>query len=542
MNKNPMKNLVLGNEAVAQGAIDAGISGVYAYPGTPSTEITEYIQKSKIAKELGIHSEWSVNEKTAMEAALGMSYCGKRSLAVMKHVGLNVASDALMNMSVSGINGGLVIVVADDPSMHSSQNEQDSRFYGRFARIPILEPAQQEEAYTMMHYAFDLSEELQLPVLVRMVTRLSHSRTGIEFRERRAQNGIQLPVNTDRFALVPMNARKQYKKLVRKKKKLLKASEHSRFNKLELSSDNKLGIIACGIGLNYVLENISENIEFYSLLKISQYPIPRKKIQKLYDHCEEVLVVEEGFPMVEELLKDFLDRDKKIRGKLSGDLPPVGELDPNIVAKGLGLYQDRVPEVSEIVMPRPPQLCEGCGHSDLFKVIQELVPETGDKKVFGDIGCYALGAITPEHPVNTLIDMGASITMAKGAADAGVENAIAVIGDSTFAHSGMTGLLEAVVENSPITVIISDNSAVAMTGAQESLAVGRIRNICLGIGVEPEHVRTIIPLKKNHEANVRTVREEIGYRGVSVIISQRPCVRLSKDLKEKIKNKVASLN
>lgn len=537
-----MKNLVLGNEAVAQGAIDAGISGVYAYPGTPSTEITEYIQKSKKAQELGIHSQWSVNEKTAMEGALGMSYCGKRALTVMKHVGLNVASDVLMNMSVSGINGGLVIVVADDPSMHSSQNEQDSRFYGRFARIPILEPAHQEEAYTMMHYAFDLSEEIQLPVLVRMVTRLSHSRTGIEFKERRAQNGIQLPVNTDRFALVPMNARKQYKKLVKKKKSLLKASERSRFNKLDLSQDKKLGIIACGIGLNYVLENIGQDIEFYSLLKISQYPIPKKKIKEIYDHCEEVLVVEEGFPMVEELLKDFLDRDKKIRGKLSGDLPAVGELDPNNVAKGLGLYQDRVPEVSDIVMPRPPQLCEGCGHSDLFKVIQELVPETGHKKVFGDIGCYALGAIIPEHPINTLIDMGASITMAKGAADAGVENAIAVIGDSTFAHSGMTGLLEAVVDNSPITVIISDNSAVAMTGAQESLAVGRIKNICLGIGVEPEHVKTIIPLKKNHESNVRTLREEIGYRGVSVIISQRPCVRLSKDLKQKIKNKVASLN
>ena len=255
--------------------------------------------------------------------------------------------------------------------------------------------------------------------------------------------------------------------------------------------------------------NIGEDIEFYSLLKISQYPIPRKKIQEIYDHCEEVLVVEEGFPMVEELLKDFLDRDKKILGKLSGDLPAVGELDPNNVAKGLGLYQDRVPEVSEIVMPRPPQLCEGCG-ADYMTLIKSI--------------------------------LGASITMAKGAADAGVENAIAVIGDSTFAHSGMTGLLEAVVENSPITVIISDNSAVAMTGAQESLAVGRIRNICLGIGVEPEHVRTIIPLKKNHDSNVSTVREEIGYRGVSVIISQRPCVRLSKDLKEKIKNKIASLN
>jgi indolepyruvate ferredoxin oxidoreductase alpha subunit len=339
-----------------------------------------------------------------------------------------------------------------------------------------------------------------------------------------------------------MNARKQYKKLVKKKKSLLKASEKSRFNTLTLSKDKRLGIIACGIGLNYVLETITDDIEFYSLLKISQYPIPRKKIQEIYDHCEEVIVVEEGFPMVEELLKDFLDREKKIRGKLSGDLPPVGELNPNAVAKGLGFYQERVPDVSDVVVPRPPQLCEGCGHSDLFKVIQELVPETGKKRVFGDIGCYALGAITPEHPISTLIDMGASITMAKGAADAGVENAIAVIGDSTFAHSGMTGLLEAVVENSPITVIISDNSAVAMTGAQESLAVGRIKNICLGIGVEPEHVKTIVPLKKNHESNVRTLREEIGHRGVSVIISQRPCIRLSKDIKQKIKNKVASLN
>jgi indolepyruvate ferredoxin oxidoreductase alpha subunit len=309
-----------------------------------------------------------------------------------------------------------------------------------------------------------------------------------------------------------------------------------------MSKDQSLGIIACGIGINYVLENISENREFYSLLKISQYPIPRKKIKEIYDHCDEILLVEEGFPMVEELLKDFFDRDKKVKGKLSGDLPPVGELNPNVVATAIGIYQERVPEVPEIVMSRPPQLCEGCGHSDLFKVIDELTPELGKKKVFGDIGCYALGAITPDHTVNTLIDMGASITMAKGAADAGVENAIAVIGDSTFAHSGMTGLLEAVIEKSPITVIISDNSAVAMTGAQESLAVGRLKSICEGIGVEPDHLKTIVPLKKNHAANVKILREEIAYKGVSVIISQRPCIRLSKDLKDKIKNKIASLN
>ncbi len=213
-----MKRLLLGNEALAQGAIDAGLSGVYAYPGTPSTEVTEYIQKSKIATDSGIHSTWSVNEKTAMEAALGMSYAGKRAMAVMKHVGLNVASDVFMNMAVSGINGGLVVVVADDPSMHSSQNEQDSRFYGKFALLPILEPSNQQEAYNIMHYAFDLSEELKLPVLVRMVTRLSHSRAGITLKKRRTQNDIKLPLDIKRFTLIPAYAKKQFKKLVAKKK------------------------------------------------------------------------------------------------------------------------------------------------------------------------------------------------------------------------------------------------------------------------------------------------------------------------------------
>lgn len=537
-----MKKLVLGNEALAQGAIDAGISGVYAYPGTPSTEITTYIQNSKIAKELGIHSNWSVNEKTAMEAALGMSYCGKRSLAVMKHVGLNVAADVFMNMAVSGINGGLVVVVADDPSMHSSQNEQDSRFYGKFAKVPILEPSNQQEAYNMMHYAFDLSEETQLPVLLRLVTRLSHSRTGIVFKERRAQNGIQFPVNTDRFALIPSNARKQYDKLVNKRSMLIKASEESPFNRLGEHKNHSLGIVACGIGYNYVMENLSGDLEFFSLLKISQYPVPKEKLKKLYQDCDEILVVEEGYPMVEELLHDYFAENSRIIGKLTGDLPLTGELTPGIVAKAIGLYRKKQEPVSDLVVGRPPQLCQGCGHLDLFQVIQEILPEIGPKKVFGDIGCYALGALMPLNTINTLIDMGASITMAKGAADAGIENAIAVIGDSTFTHSGMTGLLEAVNDQSHLTVIISDNSTVAMTGAQESVATGRLKKICLGLGVEENHLKTIVPLKKNFDVNVKVLREEIHYKGVSVIISERPCVRISSQGKEKIKQKIASLN
>ena len=341
---------------------------------------------------------------------------------------------------------------------------------------------------------------------------------------------------------MPSNAKLQYDRLVEKKKLLLEKSETSKYNRLKLCEDQSLGIIACGIAYNYVMENISEDLGYYSVLKISQYPVPKEQIRKLYEHCDQVLVVEEGNSMVEELLCDYFGKEPKVIGKLTGDLPMTGELDPGAVAKAIGLYQENRPPIADIVAPRPPQLCEGCGHTDLFNALRELIEETEPKRVFGDIGCYALGAIGPDTTISTLIDMGASITMAKGAADAGVKSPIAIIGDSTFAHSGMTGLLEAVVNNSPITVIISDNSAVAMTGAQESLAVGRLRNICLGIGVEEDHLKMIVPLKKNHKDNMELLRKEIAYQGVSVVISQRPCVRLSREVKEKIKNKISSLN
>ena len=268
-----MKSLLLGNEALAQGSIDAGLSGVYAYPGTPSTEITEYIQRSKTAQELKIHSQWSVNEKTAMEAALGMSYAGKRAMTVMKHVGLNVAADVFMNMAVSGINGGLVVVVADDPSMHSSQNEQDSRYYGNVAMIPMLEPSNQQECYEITKYAFDLSEKLSLPVLIRMVTRLSHSRAGILTSERVEQNQIHLPKNKHQFQLIPIHARGRYKHLVDIQSDILEISENSYFNEFKEGSNTSIGIIASGIAYNYLMENFDGEKCPYSVLKISIFPL-----------------------------------------------------------------------------------------------------------------------------------------------------------------------------------------------------------------------------------------------------------------------------
>lgn len=538
-----MKRLLLGNEALAQGAIDAGISGVYAYPGTPSTEITEYIQHSKTASELNIHSQWSVNEKTAMEAALGMSYAGKRAMTVMKHVGLNVAADVFMNMAVSGINGGLVVVVADDPSMHSSQNEQDSRNYGRFAMIPILEPSNQQETYDITKYAFYLSEQLGLPIMIRMVTRLSHSRAGVEIGKRIAQNTIRLPKNPHQFQLIPIHARNAYQHLIDLQSDTRESSENSFFNSFIDGPNISMGIIASGIAYNYLMENFDGEDCPYPILKISQYPLPKMMVKKLFKKCKKVLILEDGYPFIEEVLSDYFGESKKIMGRLTGHLNRVGELNPDNISKALGFDVKVTTEIPKIVSGRPPELCIGCAHRDLFEAINQLKTENSNQQVFGDIGCSALGVLTPYQSIDTLIDMGASITMAKGAADAGIHPSIAIIGDSTFTHSGMTGLLEAVIENTPMTIIISDNSAIAMTGAQDSSASGRIVNICKGIGVEENHLKIITPLHKNLNENIDLIRNEINYKGVSVVIAQRPCVQLSKEQKDRLNElKTVSLN
>jgi indolepyruvate ferredoxin oxidoreductase alpha subunit len=519
------KLLLLGDEAIAQGAIDAGLSGVYAYPGTPSTEIMEYVQASKQAAELKIHRQWSANEKTAMEAAIGMSYAGKRALVCFKHVGLNVAADAFINAAITGVNGGLVVLSADDPSMHSSQNEQDSRFYGKFAMIPILEPSNQQEAYDMAHMAFGLSERLNVPVMLRITTRLAHSRSGVARKAVSAQNKMRLPSDPRQFVLLPSIARVNYKKLLGTQHLMESISEESEFNVTIKGTSTKLGIIATGIAYNYLMENISEANSPHYVLKIAQYPIPPMHVRELYETCDELLVLEDGYPIVEEMIKGFLNLGKPVHGRLDGTLPRDGELNPAIVAKSLGLNTYEGMPIPKVVKQRPPSLCLGCGHRDVYTDLNEALAEYGAGRVFADIGCYTLGALAPFNAINSCVDMGASITMAKGAADAGLVPAVAVIGDSTFTHSGMTGLLDAVNENSPITVIISDNSTTGMTGGQDSAALGRIENICKGIGVDPAHIRVMNPLKKNHEENVKVMKEELAYQGVSVIIPQRECIQ-----------------
>lgn len=530
------KKLLLGAEAIAQGAIDGGISGVYAYPGTPSTEITEYIQKNVTAIERNLHRTWSSNEKTAMESAIGMSYAGKRSLVCMKHVGLNVAADPFMNVCVTGINGGLIVVVADDPSMHSSQNEQDSRFYGRFGMIPVLEPSDQQEAYDMTYEGFELSERLQLPVLLRITTRLSHSRSGVKVRPIKPENKMHLPEMQKQFMLLPAFARKHYQRLLSKQEKMAELSEKSGWNRFEEGTDCRLGIVCCGLAYNYLKENYNDRQCPYPLVKISHYPLPAGMLKNLESICDEILVIEEGYPLVEEQLRDFFGKGMRVLGRLSGALPRTGELQPDHVAVALGMESKLEFRVPSVLAARPPSLCQGCGHQDLFTALHEAISETGSGRVFSDIGCYTLGALPPFETGDTCLDMGASVTMAKGASDAGLRPAFAVIGDSTFTHSGMTGLLDCVVEKTDVNIIILDNEAVAMTGGQDSAAKGKIEDICAGIGVERSHIRLVVPLKKNHDEMVRIIREEMEYPGVSVIIARRPCLqKIAREKRERNK-------
>lgn len=529
------KRLLLGDEALALGALNAGLSGGYAYPGTPSTEILEFIQTSPVTRERNIHSHWSSNEKTAVEEALGMSFCGKRAIVAMKHVGMNVAADGFVNSAMTGANGGLLVVAADDPSMHSSQNEQDSRFYARFAMVPCLEPSNQQEAYDMAAYGFELSEKLHIPVLVRMVTRLAHSRAVVETDDSpRDENQLHYPENPRQWVLMPGNSRVRNRQLIKEQADFEHESEVSPFNKLIPGTDRRLGIIVSGIAANYLGECFPEGCPF-AVLKISQYPVPRALVAELADNCDAVMVIEEGQPVIEDMLRGLLDRGLKVYGKLDGCLPRDGELTPDSVAKALVRFWPELAKMHEninpnheMVMPRPPALCQGCGHRDVYSALNDAMKEFENPKVFGDIGCYTLGWLSPFNAIDTCVDMGASITMAKGAADAGQHPAVAIIGDSTFTHSGMTGLLDAINENTPMTVIISDNLTTGMTGGQDSQGTGKLEEICLGLGVDPDHLHTIDSLPKNHEEMKALFINEFNYKGLSVVVSRRECIQTAR--------------
>jgi indolepyruvate ferredoxin oxidoreductase, alpha subunit len=520
------KLLLLGDEAIAQAGIDAGVSGFYAYPGTPSTEIMEYVRVSKEAAEKNIHREWSANEKTAMEASIGMSYAGKRTMASMKHVGLNVAADPFINSGITGANGGMLITVADDPSMHSSQDEQDSRFYGKFALIPTLEPCNVQEAYDMVFHGYELSEKYKTPVLIRITTRLAHSRGGVTQRAPRPQNDLKLPENKRQYVLLPALARKSYKRLLELQTNFKEESEISPYNGYFDGEDKSLGIIACGLGYNYLMENFQDSPCPYPIIKVGQYPAPRAMIKKMAAECKEILFIEEGMPILEELMRGLLDDNMPIKGRMSGEIPRDGELSPNLIRIALGMGDLKGNPIPDFMVGRPPAFCKGCGHADVYLAINEAVKDAyGDGHVFSDIGCYTLGALPPYESINSCVDMGASITMAKGAADAGLFPSCCVIGDSTFTHSGMTSLLDVVYEKTNVVVFISDNSTTGMTGGQPSHAHNRIKNICLGLGIEEEHFHVVNPISKNHDSIVDIIKKEIEYNGPSVIVPTRECIQ-----------------
>jgi indolepyruvate ferredoxin oxidoreductase alpha subunit len=524
------KLALLGDEAVALGAIHAGISAAYGYPGTPSSEIMQYLINE--FKKGGPVARWCANEKTALEAALGASFAGRRTLVTTKHVGLNVAADAFMNAALVKIKGGLVIAIADDPGMHSSQNEQDTRFYANFAMVPCLEPRNQQEAYDMVREAFDVSEKFNLPVLLRLVTRLAHSRAGVVPAKARAQNPLEKTKDKNEWILVPALARKNYVTLLEKQDKLQQWSNSHPKNTLS-GNDSDLAIITSGLGGNYYEENLEDFIDMRKKqgkkaplhLHISTYPLPENKIRKFCAEADEVLIIEEGQPFIAQ----------RVFGITGADVKPIiqaGELDPDNVRKILGLPPRKSINLNTgNLTPRPPVLCQGCPHIDSYDALNIAVkaldsrPGHPDVGINSDIGCYSLGIAPPWCAIETIVCMGACVGMAKGAADCGLKYSLAVIGDSTFLHGGITALIDAVDANVTMTLIILDNSSVAMTGCQPTIMPSdKIKGLIIGCGVKPERILELEAKPNLVQENAAKMKAEIQQKGVSVIILRRECI------------------
>ena len=522
--------VLLGDEAAALGAVHAGLTAAYAYPGTPSTEIVEYLIRHQ-AREGRPLATWAVNEKTAYEEALGVSLAGRRTLVAMKHVGLNVAADPFMNSAIVAIHGGLVAVVADDPGMHSSQNEQDSRYFADFARVICLEPSNQQEAYTMTREAFDLSERFQIPVLVRLVTRLAHSRAVVETGDARPENPLSKSTQSEAWILLPSNARTRWHTLLSRQRDFLAYTESCAHNPLDLNDENRsLGVITTGIARNYFVENLDDLGYRPSHLHIGAYPVPVRKVRSLVSHVSSVLVLEDGYPFVERMLRGLVPPSIPILGRESGAVPPDGELTPDLVRAALGVPARPGVPASRLALPsRPPQLCAGCPHGDTFDALRLALDGFATSLVTSDIGCYTLAALPPHGAIESCVCMGASVGMAKGASDAGLRPAVGIIGDSTFLHSGVTPLIDAVASNADMTLIIVDNKTTAMTGGQPTiLPSSQLEGVVKGVGVDPAHVRVLEAHHRHTQANAAIIRQELEYPGLSVVIMVRECIETAK--------------
>jgi indolepyruvate ferredoxin oxidoreductase alpha subunit len=539
--------VLLGDEAVALAAMHAGVTAAFAYPGTPSTEILEYFLRHP-GPAGRPRATWCANEKTAYEAALGVSLVGRRALVAMKHVGLNVAADPFINSVLVAPHGGLVVAVADDPGMHSSQNEQDTRFYADFARTICFEPATQQEAYDMTREAFDVAERFRVPVVLRLVTRLAHSRAVVHVSEPpRDENVLRKAANSAGWILLPDNARQQWHAHLERFPAIDEWSHRSTFNTFSpgdpTSGAHGLGVITAGLARNYYLENAAEFGARPPHLHIGTYPVPRALVAQLVGRVDHVLVLEDGYPFVERALRGLLpDRlGFEILGRSSGHIPPDGELTPDFVRAALGLPERRRTRVGWSPPARPPQLCAGCPHIDTLAALTEALAPYRDRLVTSDIGCYTLGALPPYSAVESCVCMGASIGMAIGAARAGMWPVVALIGDSTFLHSGVTPLIDAVSSNVDMTVIVMDNEVVAMTGGQPTiLPSSRLAPLVTGLGVAPAHCHVLPAHPRHVTGNAAILRQEIEHRGLSVIISVRECVETARARKKSRTSEAAS--
>ena len=530
------RKYMLGNEAIAYGLYEGGVDASFSYPGTPSSEITEKLVE--IIGNKNIYVEWSINEKVAYENAYGVSLAGGRSCVIMKHVGLNVAADPFMTSIYTGVKGGILLIVADDPFAHSSQNEQDSRRYWQFSKTVCFEPSSIQEAKNMVIFAFDFSEKISLPVMIRSVTRLSHGKADVSIGCRKKRKGkYGFEKDPSKFVMVPSNARVALKNLLQKQEIIKKEIDKLPFNKLE-KKKGKIGVVACGLTYSYVKEFVETEKISCSILKIGTYPLPEKKVKKFLQDISEVIIFEEGDNVVEELIYFYSKKfnlKNKIYGKTNNFVEKSGELSVDKVEETFSKIKGRRKKTYSISLPvRPPVLCAGCPHLGSFYILKKVF---GKDAIFtGDIGCYTLGIKL--GTIDTCLCMGAGITVGTGVSRFEKKDVVSIIGDSTFFHTGIPGLINAVYNKSNQVISILDNRTTAMTGHQPHPGTGmnvkgeKTTNIDLKKLVEGCGVKNVIEVDPYEiKKSVKKVKEIKNKDGLKVIIFKRECVLISKEKK-----------